>query len=464
MALNRWLVLLLLIPSWLCAAPTMPETPAGEVLARWLEAYNSADRAQVAAFKETFGLDSAVDDVLGWRDDSGIVAAVRIERDEPYAITALLQPATSDTLERIEFVLKHETPPKIESLTYLNAPRPKDLAIARLDEAAALKAWVARGDEMAAQDRYAGAALIARNGKVLEERAWGLADRDAKRANTLDTQFRLGSMNKMFTAVAVLQLVEQGKLDLDAPVGKYLTDYANRDIAQKVTLRHLLGHTGGTGDIFGPEFDAHRATLVEHDDYLALFSKRAPEFEPGSKFQYSNYGFVLLGAVIEKASGMSYHDYVQRQVFEPAGMTHTGSLPETDRVEARSSGYMRVGGRWVSNADTLPARGMAAGGGYSTLADLLKFAQALQSGKLLPKVRLDEATTAHTAGGWYGLGFMAPADGAKWYGHDGGAQGMSTVLHIYPDSGYTVIALSNIDPPSANRLAQYFELRMPLPE
>lgn len=114
-------------------------------------------------------------------------------------------------------------------------------------------------------------------------------------------------MNKMFTAVAILQLVQAGKIKLTDPVGKYLTDYPNQDAASKVTIHHLLTHTGGTGDIFGPEFDSHRLDLKTLNDYVSLYGKRAPAFvEPGSKWAYSNYGILLAGVVIERVSGKSY--------------------------------------------------------------------------------------------------------------------------------------------------------------
>ena len=122
-------------------------------------------------------------------------------------------------------------------------------------------------------------------------------------------------MNKMFTAIATLQLVEAGKLSLDKPIGTYLPDYPNVDVASRVTVRHLLTHTGGTGDIFGPEFDANRLTLKEHTDYLKLYGTRGPDQTPGSEFEYSNYGFVLLGALIEKVSGVTYYEYVKEDDF-----------------------------------------------------------------------------------------------------------------------------------------------------
>jgi D-alanyl-D-alanine carboxypeptidase len=120
--------------------------------------------------------------------------------------------------------------------------------------------------------------LIAHKGKPVFAQAYGLADREHKIPNTLETRFRIGSMNKMFTAVAILQLAQQGKLGLDDPLGKYLTDYPNRDVATKVTIHHLLTHTGGTGDIFGPEFDTHRLELRTLQDYVKLYGNRGLNF------------------------------------------------------------------------------------------------------------------------------------------------------------------------------------------
>ena len=197
---------------------------------------------------------------------------------------------------------------------------------------------------------------------MLFSHAYGLADRRRRIPNTLRTRFRIGSMNKMFTAVAILQLVEAGKVKLTAPLGTYLPDYPNRDVATKVTIHQLLTHTGGTGDIFGPDFDAHRNQLRTLSDYVKLYGKRGPEFKPGSQWAYSNYGFILLGAVIEKVTGHSYYDYVQQHIYAPAGMTRSGSLPEDQAVPDRSIGYTKASGTtaWTPNTDTLPYRGTSA--------------------------------------------------------------------------------------------------------
>lgn len=358
------------------------------------------------------------------------------------------EPTGSDANARIELPATPE------------ASSAQNLVLHRMTEADALAALTARAEELARKDQFSGAVLVARQGKVLFEKAWGLANRETGTPNTLDTKFRIGSMNKMFTAVATLQLVEAGKLALDDPIGKHLPGYPNKDVASKVTVRHLLTHTGGTGDIFGPEFEQNRLTLREHGDYVKLYGARGLGHEPGARQEYSNYGFLLLGALIEKVSGTSYYEHVRSKVFEPAGMTSTGSLPESEDVPGRSAGYMRPADAWVPNTETLPWRGTSAGGGYSTVGDLLRFAQALESGKLLSKELLDEATRPQQ--GRYGYGFNARGEGSlRSYGHGGGAPGMNGELQVFPQLGYVVVSLSNLDPPAASQLVEYFTLRMP---
>jgi D-alanyl-D-alanine carboxypeptidase len=313
----------------------------------------------------------------------------------------------------------------------------------------------------AATGQFSGAVLVAKDGEVVFSRAYGLADRERRIPNTVQTRFRIGSMNKMFTAVAVLQLVESGKVELSAPVGTYLPDYPNRDVASKVTIRQLLTHTGGTGDIFGPDFDAHREELRTLSDYVDLYGKRGLEFDPGI-WSYSNYGFILLGAVIEQVTGQSYYDYVREHVYAPAGMTSTGSLPEDQMVPGRSIGYTRSPGATTSapNTDTLPYRGTSAGGGYSTVTDLARFADALLSHKLLSRDSTAELITGKVdavAGEKYAYGFVdrRDANGNGSVGHPGGAPGMNGDLRIYRKSGYVVAVLANIDPPAAQAVTAW---------
>lgn len=337
----------------------------------------------------------------------------------------------------------------------------------RMPQTQLLAAADDKGRRAAASDAFSGTLLVAKNGKPIFQRAYGYADRARKIRNTLNTRFRIGSMNKMITAIAILQLVQAGKISLDDTLDKYLPDYPNKQVATNVTVHELLTHTGGTGDIFGPEFDKNRLKLRTLQDYIDLYGSRGLRFRPGSKWEYSNYGFVLLGRVIERTSGQNYYDYVREHVYVPAGMTSTGSEPEDEIVPNRSVGYMKSDGRWVPNTNTLPYRGMSAGGGYSTVGDLLKFSDALLAHKLLnthytellvtPKVHANMLLN-------YGYGFAVKwENGVPCFGHTGGAPGMNGDLVVCPSLGYTIIALSNLDPPAAEKMSSFIAWRLPLP-
>ena len=338
-------------------------------------------------------------------------------------------------------------PHRIVRLGLNLVPRPADLPVPRFGEAELGSRVRTKIYTAAAREAFSGAVLVARRGTVVFSAAEGKADRARGIPNAVDTKFRMGSMNKMFTATAVMQLVQAGKVRLDAPLGTYLTDYANRDVATKVTIHHLLTHTGGTGDIFGPEFAAHRLELKTIGDYVKLYGARGLEFEPGSKWEYSNYGFLLLGAIVEKVSGQGYYDYVRDHIFKPAGMTASGSEPEDVAVPGRANGYMQENGAWVLNTGTLPYRGTSAGGGYTTVGDLLRFATALTGHVLLDATHTALLTTGKVEtprGGKYAYGFEDAIDGGvRSFGHSGGAPGMNGDLRIFPDSGYVVAALAN---------------------
>ena len=323
----------------------------------------------------------------------------------------------------------------------------------------------AAGDAATARGDFSGAVLVIRDERTVFEGAWGLADRERGIANTPLTQFRVGSMNKMLSAVATLQLVQAGKLRLDAPLRTYLTDYPNEEMASKVTLHHLLTHTGGTGDIFGPQFTERRLELRITADYLRLYGTRPLQFEPGAKHVYSNYGFMLLGAVIERVSGTSYDDYIGTRVLAPAGMTATGAAPEDSVVPGRSLGYMRQNGALVSNAPTLPYRGTPAGGWYSTVGDLARFAAAIREHKLLDSAHTALLYTGKvqvTPSFQYAYGFIDRAvGGRRWVGHGGTARGMSGELAFEPNGGYVAVVLSNFDPPAAGLVQNFILANLP---
>ena len=456
------------------APPKMTASEAAEArkgavfqqFSAWLEAFNSGDRERIGKFLEKNFPSMKLDAQMNFRERTGGFELRALEHATATTLTGLVQERNSDQFARFTIVVEPEEPHKITQFPLTGIARPAEFPVPHLSDADLIAALRAKLDQDAAADRFAGAVLLAKGGKVLFSGAYGMADREKKVANKLETRFRIGSMNKMFTAVSVLQLVQAGKIKLTDPLGKYITDYPNQDVATKVTIHQLLTHTGGTGDIFGPDFATHRLELKTLNDYVALYGKRGPAFEPGSQWVYSNYGMVLAGVVIERVSKQSYYDYVAEHVFQPAGMTLSGSEPESETVPGRSTGYMKQPGsnEWKPNTETLPYRGTSAGGGYSTVGDLIKFADALLGHKLLnaENTNLLIAGKVDSGGGrMYAYGFEdGRKDGAGAVGHSGGAPGMSGDLRIYPQSGYVVAVLSNLDPPAATQVSGWLDARL----
>jgi CubicO group peptidase (beta-lactamase class C family) len=468
MRLQKLASSLLLAISLACIAQTkFPDTPAGHQFAGWLESFNRGDANAHREFlqKNSPSRISSLEREMSFRQRTGGFDLKRIEESTATKVAALVQERSSDQMARLTLEVQAEEPHQITRIELSAIPRPAEYALPHLPESALLAATRKNIETEVAADRLAGAVLIAKHGKVIFSEAYGLADREHKTPNALKTRFRIGSMNKMFTAVSILQLAQARKLELTDPVGKYLTDYPNKDIASKVTIHQLLTHTGGTGDIFGPEFDAHRRELRTLQDYVNLYGNRAPKFDPGSRWEYSNYGFILLGAIIEKVSGQSYYDYVREHVYVPAGMTSTGSEPEDKAVSDRSVGYTKMdSAAWAPNTDTLPYRGSSAGGGYSTVEDLVRFADALQSHKLLDALYTEMLTTGKpgTPDSSYAYGFEdRMVNGSRCFGHGGGAPGMNGDLKICPSAGYVIGVLANLDPPAASRVSDFVANRLP---
>jgi len=465
------LVLAALLASFTCLCQsTVPDTPAGHQFSAWLATFNGGDHAALRQFFEK-NYPSRVANIaqeFNFRDQTGGFDFKKTEESTATRFVALVKERSSDTFARAEMEVDAAEPHQITRFGLRAIPRPSEFPSPRMSEKELITALKIKLEQDAAADRFAGAVLLAKEGKPIFTGAYGLADREKKISNKLNTRFRIGSMNKMFTAVSILQLVQAGKIQLTDPLGKYLTDYPNKDVASKVTIHHLLTHTGRTGDFFGPQYNAHRTELRALQDYVTLYGKRDLAFEPGSRWAYSNYGFLLLGLVIEKVSGGSYYDYVRDHVYKPAGMTSSDSLPENEVVPDRSIGYTKIGEthEWHPNTDTLPPRPTSAGGGYSTVEDLLRFANALAGHKLLNEHYSELLTTGKVdsqGGGKYAYGFGdRTEDGVRSFGHSGGAPGMNGDLEIYPQSGYVVAVLANMDPPAAGRISDFIGNRLPV--
>jgi len=351
--------------------------------------------------------------------------------------------------------VEDKPPHKITGLSFQRARTPSDVPTGEpFTDARIAQELGAYVERLAKQDAFSGTVLLAQDGKTLLTLAVGQANRDFKAPNTIDTKFNLGSMNKMFTTVAILQLAEQGKLSLDDTLAKHLDNsWLSQDILDRVRIRHLLNHTAGLGSYFNEIFErTSRSHFRSVNDYKPLVIGETLAFEPGAEQRYSNTGFLVAGAVVEKASGGDYFDYIRRHVTGPAGMTSTDCY-ELDRVNDNLAvGYERRfgpgGTEYFNNIFAHVFRGGPAGGGYSTVTDLLRFDQALRAGKLLTKESLDAAWTAvdaqHSFN--YGLGFFVEQTPAgRVVGHGGNFAGISAQLSMYLDSGHTVAILSNYD-------------------
>ena len=443
----------------------VPFTPAARQLTRWVETFNAGDRAVWERFaREHYPSQPTPDPDLALREQTGGLDLLNFEEITATRAVAVAKVRDAEsTGVRIIVDVQAAEPNRIVGVgVQPGVVLPS--AVARLPEPALPEAIRAELERRSRADRFAGAVVVTRNRTRVFGGAYGLADRERGVANRLDTRFRNGSMNKMFTAVAVLTLVQAGKLSLQDPVGKYVPGLQDRSLAA-ATIHQLLTHTGGAGDVFGPEFFDNRQSLREHGDYVRLFAARPPLFEPGSRWMYSNFGFVLLGAVVERVSGQSYYDYVAAQVYAPAGMNSTGSEPEDRVVERRAIGYVkRPGGVWLSNVPTLPYRGTAAGGGYTTVEDLARFAEALTSRRLLDAKHTELLLSGKVDAmdGRYAYGFIERRIGGRSsIGHGGNAPGMDGELLIFPSNGYVIAVLSNLDAPAAQFTAEFIANRLP---
>ena len=321
----------------------------------------------------------------------------------------------------------------------------------------------------AAQNGFSGVIDVTRNDHPLVSIARGKLAGDESSAITPDTRFNLGSASKMFTAVAIGQLIDAGKLHLDDHVGAFVDGLQPETRA--VTIRQLLTHSSGLGDFFKPENMAVMLRARTASDLLPLIAREKPAFPPGSRFAYSNSGFVLLGIVLERVSGLSYGDYLAQHILAPAGMTRTGLDPKP--LKTLAVGMTAMGREATPGvAPTLsPAPGATegygspAGGMFSTVGDLQRFARALLDHKLTsastaaalatPQI-VSAPATADRPERQYGYGFGVGIDnGHRWFGHNGGTPGTNTEFAVFPDDRLTVSVLANRDPPMATAMFAY---------
>lgn len=290
---------------------------------------------------------------------------------------------------------------------------------------------------------FNGSILIAREGKVIVNKGYGMANFELEVPNTPQTKFRLGSITKPFTAMAIMLLQERGKLSLQDSICKYVADCPAG--WQTITIHHLLSHTSG---------------LAKHDkagDYLKTammpmplpqliesFKHKPADFKPGEKFDYNNNGYILLGYVIEKVSGQSYEVFLRENIFAPLRMADTGYDNHDPVVKNRAAGYRKEDGKLLNAAYTDPSQPFSAGALYSTTGDLLLLDQALYDGKFLSPKTIETLFTPVL--GNYGYGwFLMKQSNRRAIMHPGGVPGFSAMITRFPESKVLIVLLSNMD-------------------
>jgi D-alanyl-D-alanine carboxypeptidase len=312
-------------------------------------------------------------------------------------------------------------------------------------------------------DAFSGAVLVTERYQPLFSYASGWADREHGYANRLDTRFNIGSIGKSFTAAAIVQLAEQGKLSFADTIGRHLPQYP-RPAADRVTIHHLLTHRSGLPASFiNDRFWALRDSLRVNRDYLQLFLDLPLEFEPGTRSLYSNPGYIVLGAIIERVSGEEYSAYVRRHIYRPAGMNATDWPTHNPRKVA--VGYTLLDAAVPGQRErTEPLHGpQASGGGYSTVRDLIQFVLALQAGRLMSPESLEVLITGKESMEPSGpkivaYGFLDRlVDGVRIVENSGGVPGVNAALSFHPRSGYAVAVAANYDPPAATDVARTIE-------
>jgi D-alanyl-D-alanine carboxypeptidase len=369
------------------------------------------------------------------RADFGTVTFERAVREGPEAPLQLQVKGSSGATGRIGLEIDGGSPPKISNVTVAKGdqsaqegaagvpPPPISGTMTPAEITAALDAWLAK---LASDDVFSGVALVGKGDAAVFHKAYGYADRANKLPNTIATRFNLGSINKTFTRLAIVQLVEQKKLALADAMEKFFPEYPQA-ISRAATVQQLLSHTAGLSDFFGPEFTAApKDRFRSNADYFRFVSSRPPLFAPGARNQYCNGCYIALGAIVEKVSGMPYEQYVTEHIFRRADMTSTG-YPHVDAIEPNLAiGYTRRGGDGTlrTNVYLHGATGSAAGGGYSSASDLFAYAKAMRTGKF--------------GGREEGIGI------------GGGAPGINALVETAGD--WTVVVLANLDPPAAQQV------------
>jgi len=438
------------------AAP-LPRTGAGARAQEFLDTFGKADTARIRAFiaraytddyKALVPIEGRVQLFLDARV-RGALEAAELLADEGDKLRLRARHALTREWRTIELTTEGGADARIKRIAVgFDWPRTVDeYRSASPNLAPAVARYV---DALEKLRLFSGAVRLEGGGRAIVDKAWGYADLRSKARNTTDTKFNLGSASKMWTAAAIMKLIKDGRLSLDSRLSEFKLGVPLPANAADITIAHLLSHTSGLGNYFGPKYDAaDKALLSNVDDFMPLAVPLETSFKPGSDYSYSNTGFLVLGKVIERASGKSYSDYVANVVFRPAGMKNSGCFAADEGVANLAVGYDRTqtdsGPAFESNAPFLPKRSVSAGGCYSTTADMMRLFDLLKSGTLASAETLTMFTSKQTPQGAepYGYGFQLGQNG-EWYGHGGYFNGVGAVARTYKKpNGWRFSILAN---------------------
>lgn len=456
----------------MAASLALPQTPPGQLLGAFLDHCRKAEPEDMtawyasvlseAAAKRASAEERAQDAVEACKEDNDFQLGELVE-NTPEALKVKLLGKTSGDWKMA--LLHADAAGKLERGVALIQTEPPESALPKdLSDKAVADSLNERVAHFGAKGQFSGIAAVARGPDLIATASAGFADRKNKTPITPDTQFTLGSLGKMFTAAAVGELVDQGKLSFDDRVGKFFPDYPNKTVRDKVTLGMLMSHTSGMGDFLAkrpPE--VMKNGIKRATELMPLYDQDEPAFEPGTRWAYSNAGLALMGAIVEKASGQSYADYIRDHVFKPAGMTRSdpNNIPHFPKSLVVPYTKLQIDGPPLADWQEAPRDiGSPAGGAISTVRDLARFADALRSGKLISRKTFQLMATNHNpmplGGGVGAYGYAMVINdvyGTLTFGHGGGFPGVNTELTFLADSPLSVIVLANQDPPAASRVS-----------